>query len=188
MTGKRLASDFIDHVVSPNQLGTIFVWIPRFGYNDNGDIKYIKEFTETEEYWKIPEIFTYRQKETAPDFISTGVWMETKVDNQYSTKITQMNQEDSVYGFIKTTLAMATDQTTQNEFNIYYQKLIENNTELDTFVGIVNNITNKNRIILKIMKAMYQDPIKANGIYNKETGLIEINVTYSKFGIDKILF
>lgn len=189
---KRLMENNAGTVITNTEdLGTIIMWIPRFAINDEtNDIKYIKGVEKADEGGTIPEMFTYKQtNETIPDFLLTGIWLEIDVDNSYASKITQMNDEDNIYGFIANTKAVASDQTTQNQIQKYYENLTANAVGNDALVvPQITDITNPNRIILKKINQTTPDPIKAKGEYNKNAGIIEIQVTYSQYGIEKILY
>ena len=185
MSGKELAENNVGVGVpdDPKTRGTIFVWIPRFAINnETNNIKYIQGIEQTNEEWMIPDIFTYEQAlETAPDFVLTGIWIEKDVDTNYANKITQMNQEESIYGFIKNTIAMQSDVQIQNEIQNYITNTVgAHDCTLDDPI-------NPNRVILKIINQNNQDPIKAKGSYNKYSALMTIQVTYTKNGINKIV-
>lgn len=158
------------------------MWIPRFAINsETNDIKYVKDVSETDESWIIPEIFAYRQKETAPDFLLTGIWIEKDLDEDFENQMAQMNQEESVYGFIKNTMAIPSDQQTQDAIQKYIEQTYENSQ------NPIGDISNSNRIILRTIRQNNQTPMKATGLYNEETERVEINVTYTQFGINKVL-
>ena len=186
MEGKKLAEENIGAQIRETELGTIFMWIPRFEINeDNEEVRYIKNVEIAEEGWKIPELFMYKQKlETAPDFLLTGVWVEKKVDTSYSSKITEMNKEDGKYGFIANVVGVGvSDDTNAQKAIQIYANAVWSGAIDDPLI----DATNLNRIILKIIKDKNQDPIKAKGNYNKDTGIITVQVTYSKYGIKQIL-
>ena len=190
MEGKKLVEENIGAQIQETELGTIFMWIPRFEINeDSEEIKYIKDVGIAEEGWKIPELFMYKQKlETVPDFLLTGVWLEKEVDTSYSSKITEMNKEDGIYGFIANVVGVGvlddsiTDPTAQKTIQIY-----ANAVGVGVLDDPITDPTNTNRIILKIINDKNQDPIKAYGSYNRKTGKIEIQVTYATYGISKII-
>ncbi len=171
----------------PNNNPTILMWIPRFAINnETNEIQYIKGIEQTDENWTIPEIFTHKQEaETAPDFLLTGIWLEKNIDANFTNKITQMNSEESIYGFIKNIIAISSNQTTQNEIQNYIANTVGNDAPV---VPQITDPSNSNRIILHILNANNQNPIKAKAIYNKDSGLIEVQVTYSQYGIAKILY
>ena len=126
MSGKELAENNVGVGVpdDPKTRGTIFVWIPRFAINnETNNIKYIKGTEALESSWSVPEIFSHiQEEETKPNFVLTGVWVEKDVDIEYSSKITQMNQEESIYGFLANTKSM---QINSNDI-----------TALQKFVGV----------------------------------------------------
>ena len=180
----------------PNNNPTILMWIPRFAINnETNEIQYIKGIEQTDENWTIPEIFTHKQEaETAPDFLLTGIWLEKNIDANFTNKITQMNSEESIYGFIKNTIALSSNQIIQNTIENYIANITNGTTRASfptdstTNTLTITDPSNPNRIILKIINQNNQAPIKAKAIYNKDTGLIEVQVTYSQYGIAKILY
>ncbi len=186
MEGKKLVEENIGAQIQETELGTIFMWIPRFEVNDTiGAIKYISDVGEAEEEYTIPRLFMYKQKlETAPDFLLTGVWVEKEIDASYSSKITEMNKEDGIYGFIANVVGVGVpdDSNAQKTIEIYANAVGDGVTD-----DPITDPTNTNRIILKIINDNNQDPIKAKGEYNKDTGIITVQVTYSKYGIKQIL-
>ncbi len=189
MTNKELAENNVGVGVpdDPNICGSIYLWIPRFAVNnDTNNIKYIKGTEALESSWSVPEIFSHiQEEETKPNFVLTGVWVEKDVDIEYSSKITQMNQEESIYGFIANTKPKqitAIDTATLGT----YVETINNGTTKEPLPTI--DSTNLNLIVLQIVNTSNQEPIKAKASYNKDTDLIEVQVTYSQFGIEKILY
>ncbi len=192
ITNEQLMANAVgnDALVVPNVENnnpTILMWIPRFAINnETNEIKYIKGIEQTDENCTIPEIFTHKQEtETAPDVLLTGIWLEKNIDANFTNKIAQMNSEESIYGFIKNTIALSSNQTTQNEIQNYIANTVGNDAPV---VPQIPDPLNSNRIILHILNANNQNPIKAKAIYNKDTGLIEVQVTYSQYGIAKILY
>ncbi len=192
ITSEQLMANTVgnDALVVPNVENnnpTILMWIPRFAINnETNEIKYIKGIEQTDENCTIPEIFTHKQEtETAPDFLLTGIWLEKNIDANFTNKIAQMNSEESIYGFIKNTIALSSNQTTQNEIQNYIANTVGNDAPV---VPQIPDPLNPNRVILKIINQNNQAPIKAKASYNKDTGLIQIDVTYSQYGIAKILY
>ncbi len=185
MTGKELAENNIGVGIpdDPQIRGSIYMWIPRFEANNNtSDIKYIKGLQNAEEGYNIPKMFSYAHtEETMPDFLLTGSWV---AKNTGTSEITEMNNEDGKYGFIANTKAIANNEITQNAIETYIKKMEEEATENT----LINDIADRNRIILDIIQTKNQDPIKVKANYNKETNLITVEVTYSQFGIDRILY
>ncbi len=166
----------------PNNNPTILMWIPRFAVNDEtNEIQYIKNTEAIEGNWTIPEMFTYKQEaETSPDFLLTGIWLEKDVDTNITTKINQMNSEKGIYGFIKNTIVVSSNQTIQNTIQDYIANTVgAHDCALD-------DPTNPNRVILKIINQNNQEPIKAKAILDVNTMEITINITYSKNKITKI--
>ena len=159
--------------------GTIFVWIPRHVYSkDTGEIGYIKEETMPGEEWIIPEIFMDKQNNnTKADFSLSGIWLQKDTDTNYATKMSQMNYEENAYGFIANTKANVITSADAITLKPY----------VDTLGDLFTDISNLNRIILKIIDTNKYEPIKANIAQNTVENRIEIRVTYSSNGISKIL-
>ena len=182
MTGKKLASENIGQVVSKEEQGSIYMWIPRYAINtETEEIKYIKDIQNTEEGFKISETFTYKTYEpTSPDFLLTGIWVEKYPlanVNSTTTKVTNMNQEESMYGFISNTKAEAI--TTDDITTI--------TTIAGAYAFNIDKPSSINRTTLRIINDKNKDPIKAKATYTKTTALIEIQVTYSEYEINKIV-
>ena len=195
-----------------NNNPSIFMWVPRFVYNEKGEIGYIKEETTPGEGWILPDIFTYKtEDETKPDFSLSGVWVQKEVDTNYASKISQMNQEESIYGFLANTVGV--DASVDPSYTAAIQKYIQNpqsaNADSSLKQGsqagndlpplskgggtavpegsILTDLTNPNRIILKIINNNQHEPIKANITHNTVDKKIEIKVTYTKNGIREVL-
>ena len=49
-----------DFIARPEELGTIYMYIPRFAYNNDGEILYIKQGCSVAGNYTIPEIFIYK--------------------------------------------------------------------------------------------------------------------------------
>ena len=181
MTNKKLAEENIGEQIQENELGTIFMWIPRFTYNSKDEIQYTQAEVELGEDWTTPEIFMYlTNDETKPDYSLNGIWIEEKADNSYSSKIKEMNKEEGIYGFLAHTKAVQINKTDTD----ILQKYVEN----DATVIPLNDITSTNKIILKILNENKYEPIKAKIAHNESEGKIEITITYTKNGIAKIVY
>ncbi len=189
MSGKELAENAVgnDALVVPNVPNnnpTILIWIPRFAEGDNEEIGYLKEEIIPSEYWIVPRIFSYIvDDETKPNYYLSGIWVGKDADEGYESKISQMNSEESIYGFIKNTVARKPFQ-----FG-YVRRYIDKLSKLvvDNNYPQINDITNANRIILQIVNTNKVEPIKANIKQNAENSKIEIQVTYTANGIREIL-
>ncbi len=180
MTNKKLAEENIGEQIQENELGTIFMWIPKFAYNGDEQIQYIKAETELGGDWTTPEMFMYStNNETAPDYLLSGIWVEEKVDSSYSSKMNEMNKEEGIYGFLANTKAVQINATDTG----ILQKYVGN----DAPVVPLNDVTNLNRIMLKIIDTNKQELIKAKIQHNEIAETITITVTYTKYGIAKIV-
>ena len=180
MTNKELAKDNIGCQVSDGKRGSIFTWIPRYAYKESGEVKYAPTELQPGGEWFIPDIFTYTVSDaTKPDFSLGGVWLQKDVDTAYSSKMTEMQKEDGIYGF----LAHTKPVKILAEDTKVIQKYIENVTTINS----LDDISNTNRILLKIVDTQKYEPIKANIIHNKTEQKIEIRVTYTSNGIREIV-
>ncbi len=171
----------------PNNNPTILMWIPRFAINnETNEIQYIKNIESTDESSTIPDIFTYKQAlETAPDFALTGIWIQKTPlsnGNEVTKIVTEMNNENGRYGFIKNTIAI-----TAFDDPLYNGTLIEKFiTNLTGDNNLIDDVLVIRRSILKIIDIKSRMPIKAKCIVNNDNIEITINVTYSTNKIAKI--
>lgn len=96
-----------------------------------------------------------------------------------------MNIEDNEYGIIANTIATnANDDTT---YKTTIETFITNIVRNDALVVLLNDITNTNRTILKIINTNKREPIKGIATLNEEEENITVNVTYSTNEIVKII-
>ena len=180
MTNKELAKDNIGCQVADSKRGSIFIWIPRYAYKKSGEIKYSPTELQPGGDWIIPDIFTYTVSDvTKPDFSLSGVWLQKDIDATYSSKITEMQKEDGIYGFLAHTKLVRISSDDTKAIQTYIES-VEPRISLD-------EIANTNRIILKIIDTRKHEPIKANITHNKTEQKLEIKVTYTKNGISKIM-
>lgn len=181
MTGKKLATENIGAQIKNNELGTIYMWIPRFAYNDIGDIVYIKQNYVVAGSWTMPEMFIY---ETAKkDFDFAGIWIEYNVladDKAVTNKVNQISKEEGIYGLLANANSKELTATEQSTV----QKYIAN-------VGFLNepiiDVTNINRTILRITNTNYVSAIKGTASYDSVAENIKIEVTYNANDILKIV-
>ncbi len=180
--GQKLAKEYIGAQIKENELGSIYMWIPRFEIDETNKIKYIQDIGEAEENFAIPDFFMYKQKEeTKPDFLLTGTWIEINPDTEYKTKIANMNKENNSYGFIANTISTSFEDSAEKSIiETYIEKFLENNI-------IYNDVLNYKRITLKVVNENATIAMKTKAEFTKDTGLITVEITYSKYGINKIL-
>ena len=181
MEDKKLAEDNIGVPIGESQLGTIFAWLPRYAYKESGEIKYAPSEMQPGGEWLVPQIFVYSvTDETKPDFSLGGVWIQKNDDIEYANKLTEMKKEEGRYGFLANTKAM---KIISEEATTIQKYIVDEGIPEDQFA----DLTSTSRIILKIVDTTKYEPIKANVQYNAIDSKIEIRVTYSKNGINKIL-
>lgn len=178
MTNKKLAKDYEGNAISTNELGTVFAWIPRFAYKENGEIQYILNEVQLGGEWIVPDTFLYEQTDlTKPDFSLSGIWLQKDIDTSYSSKITEMQKEEGKYGFLLHTKSVPINSNDTTSIQTY----------VELAANTITDITNTNRIILKIVDTTKYEPIKANVTHNKTDQKLEIKVTYTTNGINSIV-
>lgn len=159
------------------------MWMPRFAYNDEGKILYIKQEHSVAGSWTIPKVFTYETEEV--DFSFAGLWVEYNI-SEVTIKLDNMKGEENKYGFISNVIATANDITMQNTIQTYIDYL-NKTVSRDIPKDLLINITNQSRTILKIIDTGKIEPIKGKAYYNIEEERIDIEVTYNKNAISKII-
>lgn len=156
------------------------MWMPRFAYNKDGDILYIKQENSVAGTWQIPEIFSYKTE--TRDFGLAGVWVEYSPTTDYN-KVNNMKGENNSYGFMANTIGVMAYADSLYDSNIvekYVNSIVENSI-------LLNEPTNKNRSILKIINTNKPEPIKAKAYYDEIEAKIKIEVIYTQNGISKII-
>lgn len=189
---KILAENNIGLRLDEYELGSIYMWIPKFAYDENAEEKliYIKEECIIDGSYKIPEIFEYEIDEKK--IMLSGIWVEineTESENALSTKVVNMNkgEEDSVYGFLAQTKANAMTADEQTQIQTYLEYMYNINSDVEANNELTINIANKNRTIIKILDLTNTEPIDALATYNEITEKIDIEVTYNKNMILQII-
>lgn len=186
MTGKRLASEYVGQKIQEEELGTIYMWCPRYAYNEQGEIIYIKQECSVAGEWKIPSIFTYKTEKT--DLSLNGVWVEYLPLSNSSTvtiKINNMEKEDNTYGFISNTKLKKMEEEDKETVKTY----IENALETENHGNSIIDLNNTNRTIIQIIDTNKLEPIKAEAYFDttNNNNIIKINIIYSKYGIKEII-
>ena len=161
-----------------NNNPSIYMYIPRFAYNNDGQILYIKQGCSVVGSYTIAEIFTYETDKR--DFSLAGVWVECNPlanTNAVDAKVSNMNGENNTYGFIANTIA--TNANNETSYNTMIETFIVNinNESSRTPTHTNNNPTNQNRTILKIVNTNKLEPIRGTATLNEEELTITINVT-----------
>ena len=156
------------------------MWLPRFAYNDQGEILHIKQGWSVAGTWNLPNMFI--QKTEKKDFSLAGVWVEYNPlanATAVTTKVNNMNGETNAYGFIANTKSVAMTQNDLTEMQKYSVGL-----GIDSSI---NEPTNLTRTILKITNENQPEPITAKAYYDWDVAKIKIEVTYRTHAISKIL-
>lgn len=98
-----------------------------------------------------------------------------------------MEKEESIYGFIKNTVATNADNETEylTIINTFIKNLAV--TENANNKTIINDLSNTNRTILKVINTNKLEPIMAKATFNEEELKINIEVTFSTNKITQIL-
>lgn len=187
MANKKLASENIGQVVKEEELGSIYMWCPRFIYNDQGEIIYIKQEYAVVGSWTMPQMFIYNT--ATVDFSLSGVWLEkTPLTNatEVTNKINNMSVEDNLYGFIANTKSTGV-YVNYNRIGIEKYANYLDTKSADKSEDVLNNLANINRTILQIVNENKKETIRGETHYDETVGKVKIEVTYSKNGISKIL-
>lgn len=184
MTDKKLAEDNVREVIdSPDNLGTIYMWFPRIAYNDVGDILYIKQEYTVEGAYTIPAGFSYKYSSLAGIWIEYNSFQDT---NELVTKVNNMYGEDNQYGFIANTIVSDASSISryQDVIEMFVSKCVGDKNQ--TF-SILNEPTNINRTILRVVNEKKLEPIIPTATFNKSELKINIEVIYRTNAISKIL-
>ena len=188
----------------PSIKGTTYIWIPRFAYNNQGEVLYIKQGCSIAGTYTIPEIFTYKTE--TRDLSLAGIWVEyTPLANAsaVNTKVNYMQGENNKYGFIANTIGI--NANSENSYKTMIETYIANTVgvgvlddpssmEYQNTVEAdesrrpqINEISNPNRTILKITNSNILEPIMAIAHYDETIEKIKIEVTYRTNAITKII-
>lgn len=185
---EQLASKLVgaDVSVRPEDLGSIYVWVPRYAYNKDGEILYIKQTCSVAGTWEIPEIFMYETNNV--DLSLAGIWVEynpLENEDEVNSKIEEMNKEDNRYGLIANTIA--TNANNEATYKTTIETFIANTVGADASRRPLFEPSNSNRTILKIINTNKLEPIRGNATLNEEELKITIDVTYNTNPITKII-
>ena len=85
-----------------NNNPSIYMYIPRFAYNNDGQILYIKQACSVAGNYTIPEIFTHKTQTLEASL--SGIWVEYDTNADVATKVSNMQGENNKYGFIANTV------------------------------------------------------------------------------------
>lgn len=161
------------NVVPPDKLGTIFTWIPKFAYNENHEVLYLKAVSSIAGNYTTSEIFTYKASGVdKQDIALRGIWVEQ--NSTLGNVSTNMNSEENSYGFIANTKA----EYIKLETNFI------NSINKDNETGIKN--TENYRMILKVVDEKLTEPIMAE--LSAKGKRVTINITKADNGIKEIRY
>lgn len=166
-------------IVPASSMGTLYVWIPRYAYyNNTGDIIYIKQQSQVAGDVILPRMFTYELENR--DFSLSGVWVEKTPESSTTidANIKKMTGKNNSYCFLANTIPVngAKETTTKDTISNF-----DKNSQM------IDDVSNINRLIIKVVEDKKIEPIKARAEYNKNTKKIDIVVEHSQYGIQKIL-
>ncbi len=182
MTGKKLAEKNIGTQILPNELGSIFTWIPRFTYNES-QIEFLKDVNILEYTWKTESCFNLEKY--GPDSLDygfTGIWIGQKEfanATEVEDKNKQMSLEDNIEGLIaneQVTTISDSEKTATEKLISKYENT--NNTMVQS------TDTMQNRQVIKIINTNNKLPII--GAYTIIEDKIKVYDKYSKNGIKLI--
>ena len=161
-------------------LGDIYVWIPRFVYTDS-EIQYLvgTSIVETEEYL-LPTCFTYKLK-NQPELAFSGIWIEQTPENTKdlaNTKMDEMKLEENKYGLIKNEVV---ENINSNALKVT-KRLHEGKP---TNLQQVQSIESTNRLMIRVINTNKKTPIFVNA--KSVNKVAYINVLYTEYGIDRII-
>ena len=177
----RLAENNIGASVAKiEDVGTIFVWIPRLVYTET-EIKYLigLSIVETLEY-SLPTCFTYKIK-NQQDLAFSGLWVQQTPDNTKDLTITKMNEmklEENEYGLIKNEIVENINGVANK-----ITKRLQDGKSADQ--QQVKNIENTNRLMIRIVNTNKKTPIIVRTRVADKTAYID--AIYSEYGIDRII-
>lgn len=185
-TSKKLAKDNIGTQISNEDLGSIYMWIPKFAYNESGEIIYIKQEASVAGEYTIPDMFKYELNNE--NFLLSGIWVEiNELENATKTneKVTNLNkgENNDVYGFLSHTKATKMTDDAKTAIQTYIEYIDEN---VGASIARLQ-ITTANHTILRIIDTTKTEAIKGTATYNALTEKVEIEIIYHKNDIVKIL-
>ena len=205
MTGKELAENNVGVGVpdDPEILGTIYMWIPRFVYDDNNldiELLYMKQECTVWGNYRISNMF--KSEADKWDYSYAGIWIEYKPLESETALVNKVNnlnkgENDTIYGLLANTKAYRYDSFSYGlEYYIY---TLSEKTMMYTFIGtefrnvinntnIIENFNNNNRTVLRVSETNRLEPIKATSYFDTEKEQIIIDVTHNKNEIKEILF
>ena len=147
MTGKKLAQNGTR--VQESDLGTIFTWIPKFAYNESGNVIYLKAVSSIAGDYITSTIFTYKGSSVdKTDIALRGIWVE-KESKLSSSVISSMQTENNTFGLI----GNVKTERTKLDTNFINAINVENETG-------INNISDY-KAILKVVDEKLTEPIMA---------------------------
>lgn len=182
MKNKKLAKEHKGKQIQDKELGTIYMWLPRYAYNETGEIIYIKQGYNIAGSWTTPEVFMYETDKM--DYSLAGIWVEYNPlanSMEVTSKISNMLGEENVYGFISNTKPVSMTSKEQNAIEQYTGNIAGGNFSNNLII----DIQNVNRTILKIINTNQVEPIKAKVTYKNEKVVLEL--IYFKNDIKQVL-
>lgn len=173
MNNKKIATAGTQ--LQEDEMGTVFVWIPRAAYNEKGDILYLKDTSGIAGEYTTPEIFTYKASGVDKEDIALqGIWVEKNFGLINTVTAGTLNSENNNYGLIANTKAEYT------RLDAIFANAINQSNETG-----MNNPTN-NRMILKVVDEKTTEPIMAK--LSSKGKKVTIEITKADNGIKEIRY
>ncbi len=161
----------------PEHMGTIFTWIPRFAYSDDGDILFLKNNGVLEYNYTVENCFNLLGYGTNQlDLACTGIWIgqkEFESETELEEKNTEMNDENNIQGLIfnEKVLSIGDSEKTAIETLIakYENKnnTMVQNTDTMQFRQTIKIINTNMKVPIIPKHIMVKDGIKADTKYSE---------------------
>lgn len=193
MIGKKIAQK--DTRLQESEMGTVFVWVPKFAYNSDRNILYLKAASSIAGEYITSEIFTYKASAAnAQDIALRGIWVE-KESGMSSSVISSINTENNTYGIIANTKAnrIILDEEFINSINQANETGIKNTTDYKAILKVVDekltapimaNLSAKGKnVTIKITKA--DNGIKEVRAINGDIAQANNEKTEFEYTVDK---
>lgn len=147
----------------PQQLGTIFTWVPRLAYLEDR-IEFLKENSILEYKWTTESCFNLEKYgANGLDLAFTGMWVgQTEYANiaEVETKNNSMNSEENAEGLIANEMVQTLTESDKTAVEKLYQKTVGNDAHIVPNNTTLKNIsTMANRQTIKIVNTNNRIPL-----------------------------
>ncbi len=172
MTNKKIAT--VGTQLQESEMGTIFTWVPRFAYNEENEVLYLKETSSIAGDYKTSEIFTYLGSAVNKEDIAlSGIWVEQKSGLLNEVNAQTLNSENNTYGFIGNTKAE----------NLILDSNFINSINSSDITGITN--ISDNKMILKVIDEKVTEPIMAK--FSTKGKKVKVEIIKADNGIKQVI-